>query len=269
MGLTLLFQLVLLGFTVLFAALSASLYVYVNDRLHGAANQILPGFGVILLGAWLLVWLVAVFLAARGSTRRIPVVAALGRGRRRRLVAAVVAAVGYIFAVVVLVVTVHSTTLARTRDGLPARVYVLYDEHAVNLGPTPRWVLTLASYRIGHATRDRWGPDHLVVDRISPAALREALLHGEVVILATHGRSGEVYYNHGHVFSAKQVRQTMPRGPRLKLVYLTACGGGHALSAWRRALHPAKVISYARNSSTSEHAWWLWTRAPRRIQQLK
>ncbi len=269
MGLTLLLQLLLAGFVVVFAALTATIYLPSTDRLLRASNQILPVVGVGLVAGWLVVWSIAVVLAALGSARTIPVVARLGATPRRRRFAAVIAAMGGLVGLVIFGIALHSTTLARELDGRPARVYVLYDRHAVNLGETPRWVLTLASYRISRAARQRWGTGNVVVDRVSPASLRQAFRYGEVVILATHGRSGEVHYDNGKVFTAKQLGTRVLCGPRLKLVYFTACGGGYALDDWRRGLRPARVISFARNTSTSEHAWWFWSGAPRMIRQLK
>jgi hypothetical protein len=269
MGLTGGAQLLLLGYVVIFAGLSVANYLPALDFLGGSANAALPILGVALVAGWLLVWGTAVVLAALGSARRVPVLARLGRTRRRRGVALAVATVGYVMGAGIFGIALHSTTLARELDGRPARVYVLYDRHAVNLGETPRWVLTLASYRISRAARRRWGPGNVIVDRVSPDSLRQAFRHGEVVILATHGRSGKVHYDNGKVFSAKQLGTVVFRGPRLKLVYFTACGGGYALPAWRRGLHPARVISFARNSSTSEHAWWFWGRAPSLVQNLK
>lgn len=268
LGLTLLLQLVWAAFTALFFILTALLYVPQTDRLLAYSNWVLPILSLVLAGAWLLLFAGAVVMAALGSARRIPWVAALGRTRRRRRVAWVTAAGGYLFAGVLLVVTLHATHLTRHRDGRPARVYVLYDHHAVNIGTTPRWVMVLGTYRVARAARQRWGADAVVVDRMSLASLREAFLHGEVVILATHGKHGRVHYDNDQRFEAHHLGHQVRRGPRLKLVYLTACGGGHAHDHWQRGLRPAQVISFARNSSTSEHAWWFWIRGPQLIHKL-
>ncbi len=267
-GFTLLLQALLLAFVVTFGVLTALLFVPSFDRFHATMNWVGPYGMLVLAGLLVLLWLVAVVLAALGSQRRIPGLNALGRTGRRRGVAVVVASVGYVFAAVLTGVTLHSTSLTRVRDGRPARVYVLYDEHAVKVGTVPRWMMSLGAYRLARAARQRYGADNVVVDRMSPAALREAFLHGEIVVLNTHGRHGEVHYDQGRVFKASHMGTQVKRGPRLKLVYLTACGGGHAMKQWRRGLKPARVISFARNSATLEHAWWYWTRAPQLVGEL-
>jgi len=145
MGLTLLGELLLLGYQVLFVGLTALIYVPLSDRYLHVVNMLLPGLAVGLVAVWFAVWIAAVVLAAAGSSRRLAVVWRLGRTRRRRRVAAGIASVGALLFGVVVGTTLYSTTLARERDERPARVYVLYDRHAVNLGPTPRWLMTLGS----------------------------------------------------------------------------------------------------------------------------
>ncbi|MGA2661980.1 MAG: hypothetical protein ABSH34_31255 [Verrucomicrobiota bacterium] len=117
---------------------------------------------------------------------------------------------------------------------------------------------------MNRAANQRWGSGSVIVAPISRQALGEALAHGKVVYLATHGESGPLVHRDG-AFTPQDVAQGMRVGKELRLVYLAACHGGDLADQSRAVLAPAEVVSYPRFSAYLEHAYWLWIRLPRFI----
>ena len=58
-------------------------------------------------------------------------------------------------------------------------------------------------------------------------------------------------------------------GPRLRLIYLTACDGGQKATQWEEVFAPAHVISFDRLSAVLEHVYWLWRAGPSEIRALR
>ena len=158
-----------------------------------------------------------------------------------------------------MILAVIAPRYARPLAGNPAALYLLYDETQA-----PRWVVTLIAFPMNLAANQRWGSDSVIVAPINRQSLREALAHGKIVYLATHGVNGPMLYREGSL-GPQDVAQGMPVGPELRLVYLAACHGGDMANQWKRVLAPAEVVSYPRFSAYVEHAFWLWIRLPRYI----
>ncbi len=215
-----------------------------------------------LLAIWALTWMVGLTSAARGSRRPFPFLSPLGRRAWVRRTAAVSWTLFWAVAAVVVALTVHSTNLAGTVGGKPAEIYLLYDQ-----GIAPPWLAHLTGYRLILAASDRWGKGAAVVAPITPESLDEALTHGRLLFLCTHGLQGRILVD-GELLGPRELTRHAVPGKKLRLVYLTACDAGKAECEWRKALAPATVILFNRYSSELEHAFWLWFRAPGMMAKL-
>ncbi|HKB38675.1 MAG TPA: hypothetical protein VKD72_19685, partial [Gemmataceae bacterium] len=140
--------------------------------------------GVLL--AWALTWAVAVLLALAGSSWGLPLVRRLARSRRWLRVSFVGNVLGLVGLAVLAGVATHAVSLTRQRG--PAAVYLLYDDDI----PVPRWLYAVGMYRLSLKATDRWGPGSVVLAPLNEESLQEALAHGRMVVLATHGSDGLV-----------------------------------------------------------------------------
>jgi hypothetical protein len=244
--------------------------------------------GYVVLGvllAWALTWAVAVLLALAGSSWGLPLVRRLARSRRWIRVSFAGNALALVGLAAFAGVATHAVSLTRQRG--PAAVYLLYDDDV----PVPRWLYAVGMYRLSLKATDRWGPGSVVLAPLSEETLQEALAHGRMVVLATHGSDGLVTAS-SLVVGAPKVEgdhdplrmrcllvmqdgekwETARRayaGPHLQLVYLSACDAGEERSRWCDRLTPAEVITFDRISSASEHVWWLLFEAPGRLQSIR
>ncbi len=255
--------LLFLGFFYLltFLALSAALVYWRTGfegfRLESKANWLIAG----LFAVWILLLVAGCLLAGFGSKRNLPLARMLGKPKWLRRLAGVSWLVLWIGAAALALLAVQSARLARDFDGKPAEVYVLFDD----MGFIPRWVMTLACYRLSCASIDRWEEGSIVVARISRKTLEEAFRHGSLIYLGTHGTGdGGVAFNDGPLLP-RDIGTTVHPGASLRFVYLSACDSGAVADAWREALSPAEVITFDRLSAVLEHAWWLWLDSPRLI----
>jgi len=131
----------------------------------------------------------------------------------------------------------------------------------------------------------------VVLAPLNEESLQEALAHGRMVVLATHGSDGLVTASSLVVCAPRvegdhdplrmryllvmqdgdkwETARRVYAGPHLQLVYLCACDAGEVRMRWCDRLTPAEVITFDRISSASEHVWWLLFEAPGRVLSLR
>jgi len=259
-GLSSLLLATIAGIVILSLILTAAL-VFREKAFAALRLDLVHDWTCIVLGAiWAVLWISGICLAALGSTRPLPLAARIGRSALLRRTGAVGWTGIWILVIAVTAIAVRSTALARPLDGRPATVYILYDADTA-----PRWVFTLASYRIALAAGARWGEGSTVVDAISTDTIREAARHGRLVYLGTHGGDGKILFGgtpHGPPGS-------LSPGKDLQLVYISACHAGDDAEAWSGAFAPARVVTFPRNSVVLEHAFWLWFQAPEIVAGMR
>jgi uncharacterized membrane protein len=262
------------------------------ERLPGIEGWSAPARDALVVGivlaAWLLVWFSGLVLALRGSVRPLPFVARLACRPRLVRLAYVGNTLCWVGGLLTAVLALHASSLTRDDDD-PAPVYLLYDD----MGIVPRWVFNLGCCRVSRAATARWGPGSVVVGPLDEHHLRLALRHGRLVILACHGREGDIESPHLRVvpsfFAASGCEETPPRvyvaslevatgltrwtplevGPSLRFVYNSACEGGYKAAQWERALAPAQVRTFDRLSAVAEHVVWLWFDGPDQVRSLE
>jgi hypothetical protein len=253
----------------------------------GSLDLIILEFAPWIAIGWGVLWAFLVVLVLAGSSWTVPL---LGRWARRPALVQF-AFVGNWLALLLVPLTTalawHASSLTRT-NGDGAAVYLLYDE-AIGV---PRWVYALGLYRVSLQARQQWGPDSVVLDRLNANTLRTALANGQVVILASHGKRGDVITpnlgvapptlgatseQHESCFlwcwgagvNETGTVEAIPVNRRLRLVYVSGCDSGQKAEEWEEHLSPAKVITFNRLSAPLEHLWWLLTAAPQEIGNLE
>ena len=107
---------------------------YPRWRLDDIASWFYLGF----LGAWALLLLAGIVLAAAGSRRRLPLIGRLGGRGWVRQIARTGWTLLYLLAAFATAATLHALYLARPVGGRPPAVHLLYDDNA-----TPRWLMAL------------------------------------------------------------------------------------------------------------------------------
>jgi len=227
------------------------------DHIH--IDEWLRRVVLVLIALCLAASAAGILIAAGGSRRRIPLVAKLGDWKSSFRIGVFGGSSLALVTLGLATLAIIAPNYARPLEGKPAALYVLYDETQA-----PRWVVTLLAFPMNHAANHRWGSGSVIVAPINRHSLREALAHGKVVYLATHGENGPMLYREGSL-GPQDVAQGMAVGSDLRLVYLAACHGGDMADQWKKVLAPAEVISYPRFSAHLEHAYWLWVRLPRFI----
>ena len=265
----------LLAATAAVCALNAYLLVFRRALYESVPfDTISCVLGYLATAGMLAAWLTGVVSAASGTYRDIPLA---GRLARRPRFAAVSQAGGVVLcsaAILIASMAFHASSLTRGQGG-PGRAYMLYDNCAV----VPRWVFSLGFYRIAQAATERWGPDNVVVAPLSFESFRDAVRYGEFVFIASHGANpGDIFipgsflgsdsqvYDHGAIAPDEHVARLV--GPRLRLVYLTACDGGSKAKQWEEVFAPARVITFDRLSAIVEHVHWLWCRGPDELRTM-
>jgi hypothetical protein len=255
-------------------------------RRHG----VYADYGVWMsLGALMIFWLRLVGSALRGSVRPAPLVGRLAARRSIVRVAFAGNCLGLAAIPVCAVLALHATSLTRTNGETPAAVYFLYDEGI----PVPRWGYALGMYRVSLQAQRNWGKGNIVLDRLNKETLRAGMMHGRVVILATHGGDGYaatwyapeklgVFPPGTDAKEGARFVRTSVLGPDNKwsdmeivaahddlgLVYIFGCDVGKKASQWQKHLAPARVITYDRWSSVFDHAVWFGVTGPGLLKRL-
>lgn len=215
----------------------------------------------ILLAICSFIWLLSVNHARSGQMKPVPLASRMCHNETALKTIRIGVLGAYCFAVSIAAISIHASSLTR-RIGKPARAYMLYDD----MGGVPRWVFCLGYYRIALAAFDRWGSGSVVVDELSHDSLTHAVEHGDFVFVASHGLDGYVLY--GNVAIQPDDELAALAGPRLRMVYLTACDAGKN-AQWKSMLAPSKVRVFDRPSAVVEHIAWLWLWGPSEFKDLE
>jgi hypothetical protein len=287
----LLVLLVLLLLAVL--GLAYSVYLLINDpedfRALSTFTAANAWNGTLLAGfvGWLLVGLLGIGLALKGSVWPIPLVGRVAQSTcwvRTSLAGNCLLWSGVFL---ILGVAWHTATLIRD-DDRPARVYFLCDDRPFE--SIPLWVRNLRFYRVALAAQDRWGPGSVVVAPLTEKTLKQALRHGRFVVLWGHGDDGVlITRDDGSVqplgaapaegakgkpgslliTSRGRMKIVFPDPKKLQFVYITGCNAGVKAADWEGAFAPAEVITFPRYSGGMEHILWALVAAPRRLEDIK
>jgi hypothetical protein len=228
-------------------------------------------------------WITLIGLALTGSSRPLPFLKQLARRPWIIRFSFLANSVALACLPIIAVLAFHATSLTRpNRAG--AAVYFLYDEGI----PVPRWVYALGMYRVSLQAQRNWGPGGTVLDRLNKETLRVALANGKVVILATHGGKGYICTFFApeklcvsppatgatdEMIGARFLRmsvlgaegkfsawENVAVSSNLELVYLFGCDTGKKTAEWEEHLSPARVVTYNRPSTLTDHGlWFAWT----------
>ena len=244
-------------------AIDAYLLVYHREIHESGPVKFFGGLAPFVAGLVVLyAWAPGLFYAVRGRNRNIAGISWLC-GRSKVVAMGRVTGVSvFLLGLFLTATALHASTLARQR-GMPGKAYMLYDD----LGIVPRWIFDLGFYRMSLAATQRWGPGSVVVDLLTPESFVEALRHGRVVFVASHGINGDIHTPTFSISPWDGLAHTV--NPDIRLVYFAACDAGTKAAAWNRVLAPASVVTFNRLSAIVEHIWWLWTTGPREIRSMR
>ena len=212
--------------------------------------------------AWAVFWAFGLAMALLGGMRQMPLVNRLARKKRwvKGTCLCLLALYGFLLALVP--VTVHACRLV-PQDREIGAVYMVYEDNGV----FPRWLFALAFYPMARTTEATFGPGQAVLQRISRESIAQALAHGRLVFIGSHGTRKGLMLKNDWILPADLAGDV--KNPALAFVYLTSCDSGEQRDAWVSALAPADVVTYDRLSAVLEHAWWLWFRGPEKIRSLE
>jgi len=252
----------LLIFVVCFAL--QQIILYASRDLFKAIPLEMPFYvlGGFLVGC-LVLWLVSIVAAARGTAINIPLLSRITSSQRRIRFAVGWALLLQAGIVVLIIVTMHASHLAEA-EMTEADVYMLYDD----MGYIPRWVFTLGFYRVSLVASERWGIGQVVVAPVSELAIDQAIQHGRLVYIASHGSQGMIALTEDVFYWPRDV-DSSNIGPHLQYVYLAGCDTGFLSGAWEEAFAPAEVKTFARLSSMTEHILWLASDGPKTVLALE
>jgi len=250
--------------TVLFAGAIISLsYVLVFHRdFYEALRMEVYLLGVLrkLYLAWAVFWAFGLAMALLGGMRQMPLVQRLGQSRFLRRFASGAMIAGYGTLLLLIPVAVHASSLVpleRERGS----VYMVYEDN----GMFPRWIFALGFYRMAWTARSVFGPDAPVLIKISRDAVENAIAHGEIVVIGSHGTKKGLMLKNDWLLPEDFL--DCPKSPDLGLVYLSGCDSGEQRSAWEAAFAPADVVTYDRLSAVLEHVWWFWFTGPEIVEK--
>jgi hypothetical protein len=216
---------------------------------------------------WACLWTVGFVRACRDSAIPIPLFDKVAAGKTARTAAVVGSFALQFLCVAGITVALRGSFLARPEAG-PASVYMLYEED-INI---PRWVYAAGLYPVAEAATARWGAGSVVVQPLTRASIGDAIHHGRMVILATHGGNppGTIPLSGSDEhYAASDVDQGGGAGSNLQLIYMAGCFTGSMEQEWKRSLAPAEVISFNRFSWVFEHVMWLWFRGPILVSKMR
>lgn len=246
------------------ATVSIASYVLIHFRGLYESVKVEP-LVLSLFRKLLLVWAVFQIFGAgsalKGSNFMLP---GLGWLVRRRIVLGCALGVWlFAYVAVLLLIPTAVFTSRITRDDLgPADVYILFED----VNRFPRWMFTLALFPAAKAGLDEFGPETVVVTRLTQKSLATALANGRFVFIGSHGKAAGMLLEKRWV--PPQDIAVLPKNPDLRYVYLAGCDSGTLAEEWRAALAPAEVKTYDRLTAVIEHLWWVWREAPGIIHRL-
>ncbi|HDP34683.1 MAG TPA: hypothetical protein ENN29_06180 [Candidatus Hydrogenedentes bacterium] len=253
--------LILAVFILLLLALSYGM-VYHRDLVEPLPTEVwLLSFGRKLLIVWIVFWGYAALKAALGSSRPVPYIAWMTQRKFLHRLGR-----GFLcFAWLVLFVAISLTALAElkvTDEIARGKVFMVYED----LNRFPRFLFSLAMYRMACAGVARYGPGSAVLLPIDADTIQTAVRQGVVVIIASHGTANGLLLRDGY-FTPSDI-PAPGENPSLRFVYLAGCDSGAHRAAWEKAFHPATVKTYDRLTPVVEHLWWFWTQGPRIIREV-
>ncbi len=213
---------------------------------------------------WLIFWFFGFIWGVLGIERGLPLVSKLIVNKFLFIFTLISNLVVMIFFILGVVLLVWSNILLNPSKELSHPVvYVLYDD----LDYLPEWIFDIGFFPVIKASVDKFGRGSVALQVINKLSLAEALKHGHILLLATHGTE-EGILSKGGLIKPTDV-MAMERNPNLKYVYLSGCRGGAIKSSWREAFSPAEVFAYDRMTATFEHIIWFWYSAPKLIRGEK
>lgn len=211
--------------------------------------------------AWLVVYGAGLVTAAWGSYWEAPLLWRLARRPRWLTATALSMCAVYVVLAVVGTLATHASVITRA-DGAPASVYLVIDD----LDFYPRWLFALGAYPIALTTRDVYGPNEIVVTKLTRQSLETALKHGAFVFVGSHGTEKGLLIERRYVPPVEV--KALGTHANLEYVYLTGCDSGAQAAEWEAALAPAEVRSFDRLSAIAEHVIWLWFRGPAKVRSV-
>lgn len=209
---------------------------------------------------WLVFWLYAVWRCLRGREDAVPYLGRMAEAKALNCSGRIVVHLFFIALILFPPAIVRAESLVKSR-GEEGGVYVLYDDQ----GRFPRWIFSLAVWRLSFATRQCMPGQKLALLPATRANLDEALDKASFIFAGTHGTTAGLLLQDG-LYAPDQ--RTDPVGVPLQFIYLAGCDSGYQQEAWEACLAPATLRSFDRLTPTLEHLWRLWTEIPAQLYSL-
>ena len=229
------------------------------DRSHPEPHLI--RFCRRLLIVWAVFWGYGMVQALRGSPHDMPLVARLAKRLRLVHAAVILLTSSMLLSALLAAFAVHASRLTR-QDTHPGKAYILYED----IDTFPRWIFAVGFYPLSRAAADRWGPDSMVMLRLSKESLQRAVREARFLFIGSHGQAHGLLLKSGYI-KPEMLREMGP-GEGLQFVYLTSCDSGAQKQAWEAAFAPATVVTYDRLTAVIEHLWWICFDGPRLLRNL-
>lgn len=209
---------------------------------------------------WLVCWTWGLLHAARGSMGWLPGIDGLAARR------GIVQACRILFQAVALGLTcvaaigARGLWLSRAASESP-RCFLLYESME---GRLPSILFGFGYYPMIRAAAESRFLGGAALLPLNDANLARALREGEFIFVGSHGSASGILLADRVLSPADVARLKGDHHPRL--VYLAGC---HAdVEGWKKALAPARVLAWNRQTGTAEHLAWIWHEGPRVIREL-
>ena len=210
----------------------------------------------------LLLTALSVYYALAGKSVKIPI---LSRVSKNTWLPGAMLVIFTFCLVLLLTITYFSCySLSITpQSNNEAKVFMLYDDG----GFVPRWPYTLGFLSVTKKASNLLGSNSTCVCKLTNNTFKQAFSHGKFIVLATHGAGPGMIYADHQIYKATDALKASD-GNHPFFVYLTGCNVSEGNNSWADAFPRTEVVSFSRWSATVEHIWWLYSKAPDKLESL-
>jgi hypothetical protein len=217
--------------------------------------------GIVIISVILLLSFVSLLHALRGKSKNVPLLRRLSLQKWIPTATLSLSMLFIMFFSLIACLSYHSIMIT-PQNNPNARVFMLYDD----LDFYPRWIFTLGFLPITRKAIETSGPDSVCVCKLTPESIRQAFSNGKFVFLATHGGGPGKIHAGGYLYTANYAQNASAEN-QPTFIYLTACNLGKDNESWPQAFPNAEVVSFERWSAVLEHAVWLYSDGPRKVEE--
>lgn len=226
--------------------------------------------GIVIISTILLLSLFSLIHALCGKNKKLPILFRLSLKQWIPYATIILFLLALAAIIVTAVLAYHSVAIT-PRMNPNAKVYMLYDD----VDFYPHWVFTLGFLPITLRTIEKSGPQSVCVCKLTSESMRQAFSTGKFIFLATHGVGYLITHEDGNglissggrTYSPVYAKNVSGRN-QPAFIYLTGCNASKDNNLWAESFPNSEVFSFDRYSAVLEHALWLYTDGPSKVEEI-